>query len=39
MVYVDTFQEVNNIYEMFRTRCILHQKAYQHKTAIAVAHM
>ena len=23
-------QEVNNIYGMFRTRSILHQKAYQH---------
>ena len=32
-------QEVNNIYGMFRTRCSLHQKAYQHKSVIAAEHM
>lgn len=28
--YILCMQEVNNIYGMFRTRSLLHQKAYQH---------
>ena len=32
-------QELDNIYGMFRTRGILHQKAYQHKTVKAVEKM
>ena len=33
------FQELDNIYGMFRTRAILHQKAYKHKTIKAVEGM
>ena len=32
-------QELDNIYGMFHTRGILHQKAYQHKTIKAVERM
>ena len=32
-------QEVNNIYEMFHTRSMLHRKAYQHKTINIIEEM
>ncbi|XP_039264168.2 uncharacterized protein LOC120339982 [Styela clava] len=32
-------EECFNLYEMFRTRCSLHRRAYQHKTGNAIDHM
>ena len=36
--YINDIQEADNILGMFRTRASLHQKAYRHKTVIAVEH-